>query len=231
MAEKKVSLPQKPLKARKRAKKKKPDFVRPESWRYIKLKESWRRPRGLDHKVRRKIKGWPPGVSVGYKGPKVARGLHPSGYREVLVHNAKEVSVIDPKTEAARIAHTVGKRKRVQIITEAKKREVFILNFKPVKETAEEEKEEEEEGVEETEAAEEKSEKKPAAEKKKVVKKEAAKPKRALPARQKSSPKEQKPQKKAQKAPAKGSAKKAEKPKKQPKKPRRKAKAEGGAEK
>ena len=219
-----MSLSQKPLKARKRAKKKKPDFVRPESWRYIKLKESWRRPRGLDHKVRRKIKGWPPGVSVGYKGPKDARGLHPSGYREVLVHNAKEVSAIDPNTEAARIAHTVGKRKRVQIIAEAKKREVFILNFKPVKEKAEEEKEEEEEGAEETEAAEEKPEKKPAAKEKKAVKKEAAKPK---PARQKSSQKEQKPQKKEQKAPAKVSAKKAEKPKK----PRRKAKAEEGAEK
>ena len=224
MAERKVSLSQKPLKARKRAKKKKPDFVRPESWRYIKLKESWRRPRGLDHKVRRKIKGWPPGVSVGYKGPKDARGLHPSGYREVLVHNAKEVSAIDPNTEAARIAHTVGKRKRVQIIAEAKKREVFILNFKPVKEKAEEEKEEEEEGAEETEASEEKPEKKPAAKEKKAVKKEAAKPK---PARQKSSQKEQKPQKKEQKAPAKVSAKKAEKPKK----PRRKAKAEEGAEK
>ena len=227
MAERKVSLPQKPLKARKRAKKKKPNFVRPESWRYLKLKESWRRPRGLDHKVRRKIKGWPPGVSVGYKGPKEARGLHPSGYREVLVHNAKEVSVIDPKTEAARIAHTVGKRKRVQIIAEAKQREVFILNFKSVKEKMEEEKEEEEEEAEEPEAAEEKPEKKPAAEKKKAVKKEVAKPKRASPKQQKGSQKEQKTQKKEQKAPTKESAKKAEKPKK----PRRKAKAKKGAEK
>src|SRR4030067_1529527 len=101
MAERKASLSQKALKARKRAKKKKPAFVRPESWRYLKLTESWRRPRGLDHKVRRKIKGWPQGVSVGYKGPKVARGLHPSGYREVLVHNVKEVIGVDPKTQAA----------------------------------------------------------------------------------------------------------------------------------
>jgi len=180
MAERKASLPQKPLKARKRAKKKKPDFVRSESWRYAKLKESWRRPRGLDHKMRRKIKGWPPTVSVGYKGPKVARGLHPSGYKEVLVHNAKEIANIDPKTEAARIAHTVGKKKRVQIIAAAKKKKVFILNFKPIKELVEKEEEEPEE-----------AEEKPT-EKEKKTAEEKEKPKRRFLRRRKASPKEKK---------------------------------------
>ena len=204
MAERKASLPQKALKARKRAKKKKPDFVRSESWRYMKLKENWRRPRGLDHKMRRKIKGWPPTVSVGYKGPKVARGLHPSGYKEVLVHNAKEISNIDPKTEAARIAHTVGKKKRVQIIAEAKKKKVFILNFKPVKELVEKEKEKPEE-----------AEEKPTEKKKKPAEKEE-KPKRRLIGGRKVS-------QKGQKAPVKKEEK--------PKRARKKAKTEKGAEK
>jgi large subunit ribosomal protein L32e len=212
MTGKNASLPQKALKTRKRVKKKKPNFVRPESWRYLRLKASWRRPRGLDHKVRRKIKGWPPGVSVGYKGPKVARGLHPSGYREILVHNAKEVSTVNPKFEAARIAHTVGKRKRAQIIAEAKEREVVVLNFTPIEELGETEEEEEE--TEEAEEEKEKESEKPAAEEKKSVKKEA-KPRGRLLGRRKSSEKEQK-------APA----KKAEKPKTT----RKKAKPEKGAE-
>ena len=198
MAERKVSPHQKELKARKRVKKNKPDFVRSESWRYVKLKESWRRPRGLDNKMRRKIKGWPPTVSVGYKGPKDARGLHPSGYREVLVYNAKEISKIDPKFEAARIAHTVGKRKRVQIVAEAKKRKVFILNATLVQEPIEKEEEEPEEAEEEP--------KEPIEKKKKPAVKEE-KPKRRTLGRKKGSKKE-----------SKSPAKKSERPKKTQKK-------------
>ena len=130
MSQKKPSLSSKALKVRARARNKKPEFVRQESWRDSKFSLSWRRPRGLDNKVRRKIKGWPASPSTGYKGPKIARGMHPSGYMEVIVNNAEAVAAVDPTTHAIRIAHTVGRKKRAVIIAEAKRLNIKILNVK-----------------------------------------------------------------------------------------------------
>jgi large subunit ribosomal protein L32e len=142
MTEQELAKTRRALRLRKRMRRKKPAFVRPESWRYVRLKESWRRPRGLDHKMRIEYAGWPPAVKAGYRGPKAARGFHPSGFKEVLVHNAEELENVDPKTHVARIAHTVGKRSRSKIMVEAKKKKITILNAKQAKEAqAEEEKE------------------------------------------------------------------------------------------
>ena len=153
------SIATKAVELRERVKRNKPKFVRQESWRFKRLKENWRRPRGLDNKMRRKIKGWPPTVNTGYRGPKVSRGLHPSGYREVLVFNLKELKGIDPKTQAIKIAHAVGNRKRAKILIEARKKKITILNLKEIKEVAK--KEEEEELEEEEEVKEEVKKEKP----------------------------------------------------------------------
>jgi len=169
MTEKKISPSREALKLRARAKNKKPKFIRAESWKYDRFSLSWRKPRGLDNKIRRKIKGWPPGPSTGYKGPISARFLHPSGYREVIVFNVADLSNIDINIQAARIAHTVGKRKRALIIAEAKKLNIKILNLKVSKET--EEKTEEAVEGEEAEAEETKDVKAETKPKKKPVKK------------------------------------------------------------
>jgi large subunit ribosomal protein L32e len=113
---------------REKEKRKKPKFRRQESWRYKRIKENWRRPRGIDSKMRKKVKGWPSSPNVGYRGPKAARGLHPSSYKEVLVFNADDLSKVNPELEAVRIAHTVGGRKRIEIINRAKEMNVHVLN-------------------------------------------------------------------------------------------------------
>ncbi len=141
MSTTRTAVPGRTIRLRKRVKSKKPRFARQESWKYVRLKENWRRPKGLDNKVRKRYKGWPPRVSAGYRGPKASRSLHPSGFKEVLVHNADHLDEIDPKIQAARIAHTVGKKERANILTEARKKKIQILNLKQAREIAKKEEE------------------------------------------------------------------------------------------
>ena len=187
MTEKKASPSRKALQVRARARNKKPKFVRAESWKYDRFSLSWRKPRGLDNKIRRKILGWPPGPSTGYKGPKVARYLHPSGFKEVIVYNVADLSNVDVNTQAIRIAHRVGKRKRAEIIAKANEMNLKILNVKVSPETETEETDEETEEATETkpidakdteETVVKKEKKKPEKEKKKAPKKKESKPKK-----------------------------------------------------
>ena len=144
-----ASVQEKPRKKREYIKHKKPNFKRQESWRYKRLKASWRRPRGIDSKMRKKVKGWPPSPRAGYRSPKKTRGLHPSGYKEVLVHTLDDVEKINPETQAMRIAHTVGARKRIEISAKARELGIYILNPKEVKEFEKAEEELKEEELEE----------------------------------------------------------------------------------
>ena len=105
-----------------------PKIVRQESWRYKRIKESWRKPMGITSKMRRRQRGWPKIVSVGYKTPEDLRHLHPSGLREIMVYRSADLDKVDPKTCAARISHTVGEKKRVAILDRARELEVKVLN-------------------------------------------------------------------------------------------------------
>jgi len=147
------------LALRQRHKSKKPKFRRQESWRYKRVSQVWRKPDGVDSKMRKKVRGWPKSAEIGYRGPRVARGLHPSGYAEVIIRTVDDLSKIDSKTQAARIAHTVGMKKRAEISIRTGERGVRILNplpeVKPEEEAEEASKETE---IEAEEATEEKKE-------------------------------------------------------------------------
>lgn len=108
--------------------KNRPKFVRQESWRYVRLHPEWRKPKGIDNKVRRQDKGWPALVRVGYRGPVVARGLHPSGHYEALVHKVSDLEGLVPGRDVARIGRTVGAKKRQQILSRAKELGLRVLN-------------------------------------------------------------------------------------------------------
>lgn len=117
------------LKVRHQVKKRKPNFVRPESWRYDRLKQRWRKPKGVDHHQRKqKSRGRPGLVKIGYGGPRVAKYLHPSGYTDNLVYRPEDLSGLDPKVDGVRIGGSVGTRKRIQIIGLAMQERFKIFN-------------------------------------------------------------------------------------------------------
>lgn len=114
---------------RQEVKKNNPDFLRPESWRYVRLQTNWRKPKGIDHHQRKqKSRGRPGLVKVGYGGPSEARGLHPSGFTDNLVYNLIDLEGLDPKKDGVRLGHSVGTRKRKEIVTKAIEAKFKIFN-------------------------------------------------------------------------------------------------------
>ena len=106
----------------------KPQFNRQDYHKKKRTPTSWRKPRGNLSKQRRGIKGKGATVEAGYRSPTAARGLHPSGFEEVRVHNTDDLEGIDPDTEAVRIASGVGARKRERIEDVCEDREIRVLN-------------------------------------------------------------------------------------------------------
>ena len=105
-----------------------PAFRRQEWFRYKRLGEKWRKPQGGQSKLRRHF-GYRWNIpSIGYRGPRAVRGLHPSGFHEVLVHTLRELDGLDPAKQAVRIAHGVGTRKREVIEKACDEREIRVLN-------------------------------------------------------------------------------------------------------
>jgi len=119
------------------SKHKKPRFRRQESWRYKRVGDTWRRPHGIDSKMRKKVKGWPASPTTGYRSPKKTRGLHPSGFVETRVQSVEDLGGIDPELQAIRIARTVGGRKRVEILALAEEKGIHVLNPRTIREPEE----------------------------------------------------------------------------------------------
>ena len=117
------------LKIRKQIKKRTPKFLREEWFRYKRIPNNWRRPDGITSKMRINLKYRPNKVRVGYRGPKEVRGLHPSGFEEVLIHNIAELKNIDQTKQAIRIGSKVGTKKRLEIEKKAENLEIRILNI------------------------------------------------------------------------------------------------------
>lgn len=94
--------------------------IRDEKW------QKWRVTTGIDisHK---KDDGLV--VKVGYRSPLQIRGRHPSGFREVLAHNMKELeNAAKNRQNAVKISGTIGLKKRHEMLKKANQLKLWILN-------------------------------------------------------------------------------------------------------
>jgi len=105
-------------------------FVRFQSDRFHRVHESWRKPKGIDNRVRRRFKGARPMPKIGYGSNKKTKYLLPDGFYKFVVNNVKDLEMLlmHNRKYAAEIAHNVSTKKRKAIIERALQLDVKVIN-------------------------------------------------------------------------------------------------------
>tara|TARA_B100001778_G_scaffold269016_1_gene230546 strand:+ start:3529 stop:4179 length:651 start_codon:yes stop_codon:yes gene_type:complete len=113
--------------------KKQPKFRRQEWYRYQRLSKSgWRKPKGMQSKQRLNMKYRTPMARVGYGKISAVRGLHSSGFEDVLVNQPSDLDGLDPERQAVRVGASVGNRKRAKIHDRADDLGLRVLNRRKI---------------------------------------------------------------------------------------------------
>ncbi len=107
-------------------------FIRSDTRRHLRLGskrrklQKWRKPRGRHNKIRRKRYSYPIAPTPGLKKPiELANKIQ--GLTPVLVHNTKELSVLDKSSIA--ILARVGAKKKLELIKMAEEKKIKIANL------------------------------------------------------------------------------------------------------
>jgi large subunit ribosomal protein L32e len=120
-----------PLNKKTIIKKRTKKFARHQSDQFIRIRNSsWRKPKGIDGRVRRRFKGAIPMPSIGYGSDKKTRNVHPSGFKSVVVSNVAELEMLmmHNRTYAATVGHSVSTRVRREIIERAEQLAIRVTN-------------------------------------------------------------------------------------------------------
>lgn|SRR3989338_5897262 len=120
---------QKLLEVRKQLKERNPEFIRQDTHKRKKLEIKWKKPQGVHSKIRHRFKGRGKMPSPGYKSPIKVKGLHASGLRIVNIYSPTDLESIKKESEGIIISKSVGMRKRLDILKEAKDHKINVLNI------------------------------------------------------------------------------------------------------
>jgi large subunit ribosomal protein L32e len=96
----------------------------------MRVPESWRRPKGIDGRVRRKFKGAIKMPNIGYGSNKKTRHLLPNGFYKFVVNNVAELEMLlmHNRKYCAEIGHAVSGRKRQEIVARAEQLNIRVTN-------------------------------------------------------------------------------------------------------
>jgi large subunit ribosomal protein L32e len=117
------------LATRKIIKSKKPEFVQQDYHKKKRLSKKWKRPTGLQSKMRHQFKGYNRRVKQGWRSPVEIRGFHGKGLEPVLINNVAELSNVK-KEQGIIVSAKVGLKKRIDILKKAEELKLVVLNLK-----------------------------------------------------------------------------------------------------
>lgn len=113
-------------------KKQKPIFRAQNSWRFKRVDSRWRRPRGIDSKMREKLKGHPRLVNIGFRSSKLLRDRYFTKKRglleEFIVSNMSDLELVLPHRHVVRIDGNLGLRKKEKLFQEAVSWGLYVIN-------------------------------------------------------------------------------------------------------
>ncbi|KAI5192824.1 large subunit ribosomal protein L32e [Nematocida minor] len=113
-----------------KVKKTKREFNRFQSDQFKRLSKSWRKPRGIDNKVRRKVKGTMVMPTIGFKADKLVRHVLPNGFKKVIIYNIKDLEALVSlnRVYCGEISSSVGAKKRIDIVKRAADLGIVLTN-------------------------------------------------------------------------------------------------------
>ncbi len=116
------------LETKQKKKATKPDFKRTDAHKKLRLHSGWRKPKGLQNKMRLQFKGYRRIVKSGYQTPAQLKNKNSSGLEIVIVNNMAELEALDKKTQAALIGN-LGRKKKEQMIKKAQDSGITLVNL------------------------------------------------------------------------------------------------------